>query len=63
MTVRTRRRCSRAFASGEEDVEGFGRGDEDVRRVAEHGGTLFGEGVAGADAGADLGAEIAALHG
>ncbi len=51
------------FACGEEDVEGFGRGDEDVRRVAEHGGALFGEGVAGADAGADLGAEIAARQG
>jgi hypothetical protein len=34
-----------------------------VRWVAEHGGTLFGEGVAGADRRADLGAEIAALHG
>ncbi len=52
-----------ALASGEEDVEGFGSGDEDVRRVAEHGGALFGEGVAGADSGADFGAEIAALHG
>ena len=51
------------FAGGEEDVEGFRCGDEDVRRVAEHGGTLFGEGVAGADGSADLGGEIAALHG
>ena len=51
------------LAGGEEDVEGFGRGDEDVRRVAEHGGALFGEGVAGADAGADFGAEIAACEG
>ena len=51
------------FACGEEDVEGLGRGDEDVRRVAEHGGTLFGEGVAGADCGADLGAEIASGQG
>ena len=51
------------LAGGEEDVEGLGCGDEDVGRVAEHGGTLFGEGVAGADGGADLGAEIAALHG
>ncbi len=50
------------FAGGEEDVEGLGGGDEDVRRVTEHGGTLFGEGVAGADGGADLGTEIAALH-
>ena len=63
MTVRTRRRCSRDLAGGEEDVEGFGRGDEDVRRVAEHGGALFGEGVAGADAGADFGGEIAACRG
>ncbi len=51
------------FAGGEEDVEGFGGGDEDVGRVAEHGGALFGEGVAGADAGADLRAEVAALRG
>ena len=51
------------LAGGEEDVEGLGCGDEDVGRVAEHGGTLFGEGVAGADGGADLRAEIAALHG
>ncbi len=63
MTVRTRRRCSRDLAGGEEDVEGLGRGDEDVRRVAEHGGTLFGESVAGADGGADLGGEVAALQG
>ena len=51
------------FTGGEEDVEGFGCCDEDVRRVAEHGGTLFGEGVAGANAGANLRAKIAALHG
>jgi hypothetical protein len=51
-----------ALAGGEEDVERFGGGDEDVWRVAEHGGTLFGEGVAGADAGADLRAEVAALE-
>ena len=50
------------FAGGEEDVEGLGGGDEDVGWVAEHGGTLFGEGVAGADCGADLGTEVAALH-
>ena len=43
------------FAGGEEDVKGLGRSDQDVRRVAEHGGTFLGEGVAGADAGADLG--------
>ena len=51
------------FAGGEKDVERLRRGDENVRRVAKHGGTLFGEGVAGADAGADFRAEIAALHG
>ncbi len=49
-----------ALSGGEEDVEGLRRGDEDVGRVAQHGGTVFGEGVAGADAGTDLGAEIAA---
>ena len=48
------------FACGEEDVEGFGGGDEDVRRIAEHGCALFGEGVAGTDSGADFGGEIAA---
>jgi hypothetical protein len=52
-----------ALAGGKEDVERFWSGDEDVRRVAEHGGTLFGQGVAGADAGADLRAEETALHG
>jgi hypothetical protein len=50
------------FAGSEEDIEGLGGGDEDVGRITEHGGTLFGEGVAGADGGAYLGAEIAALH-
>ena len=51
-----------AFSGGEEDVEGLGGGDEDVGRVAEHGGTLFGEGVASADASVDFRTEIAALH-
>ena len=50
------------LAGGEEEVERFRRGNEDMRRVAQHGGTIFGGGVAGANAGADLGAEIAALH-
>jgi hypothetical protein len=34
-----------------------------VRGVAEHGGTLFGESVAGADACTNFGTEVAALHG
>ncbi len=51
------------FACREQDVERFGRCDEDVWRVAEHGGALFGEGVAGADCGADLGGKIAAFEG
>jgi len=51
------------FAGGEEEVERFGCGDKDVRRVAQHGGAVFSGGVAGADAGADLRAEIAALEG
>ena len=50
------------FACSEEDVEGFWCGDEDVGRVAEHGGTLFGESVASADASVDFRTEIAALH-
>ncbi len=51
------------FAGGEEDIKGFRRGDEDVRRIAEHGGTVFGEGVAGADAGTDFRGEVAAFEG
>ena len=51
------------LAGGEENIEGLGCSDEDVGRVAKHGGTLFGEGVASADSGADLRAEITALHG
>ena len=35
---------------GEEEKERLGRGDEDVRRVAEHGCALLRRGVAGADA-------------
>ena len=62
MTARTRRRSLARFAGGEDEIEGLRGGDEDVGRVAEHGGALFGEGVAGADCGADLGAEVAALH-
>jgi hypothetical protein len=34
-----------------------------VRRIAEHGGALFGEGVSGADAGADFGGEVTASEG
>ncbi len=51
------------FAGGEEDVEGLRGCDEDVGRVAEHGGALFGEGVAGADSGADLSGEVASFEG
>ena len=51
------------FSGGEEDVERFRRGDEDVGRVAEHGGAVFGEGVSGADAGANFGGEVAAFEG
>jgi hypothetical protein len=43
------------FGRGEQEVEGLGRGDEDVGRVAQHARALAGEGVAGADAGADGG--------
>ena len=51
----------------EQDVEGFRCGDQDVGRMPEHGGAVFGEGVSGADAGADFaaldGPEIAAFDG
>ncbi len=47
---------------GEQDVERLGRGDEDVRRLLEHGAALGGERVAGADGGADRRAEIAAFE-
>src|ERR1700733_812602 len=51
------------LAGGEEDVEGFGGGDEDVGRVAEHRRTILGEGVAGAHGSADLGREVATIEG
>ena len=51
------------FRGGEQDVEAFGRGDEDVRRMAQHGRAILLERVAGTHAGADLWAEIAALEG
>ena len=51
------------FAGGEQQVERLGRGDEDVRRVAQHARALAGQRVAGADAGADRRAEIAARGG
>ena len=54
--------CAGFFRS-EQDEEGFGRGDEDVRRLLEHGAALGGERVAGAHSGADGWAEIAALKG
>ncbi len=63
MTVLDAAQVLAGFARGEQDVERLGRGDEDVRRVAEHGGALFGQRVAGADSGADLGGEIAAFEG
>ena len=48
---------------GEQDEEGLRGGDEDVRRLLEHGAALGGERVAGAHGGADRRAEIAALEG
>src|ERR1700733_198625 len=51
------------FARSEQDVERLGRSDEDVRRIAEHGGALFGQRVAGADSRANLGGKIAAFEG
>ena len=47
------------FGGGQQQVERLGRGDEDVRRSAQHAGALGGQGVSGADAGADGRAEIA----
>src|ERR1019366_6981343 len=48
------------FAGGEQQVERLGRGDEDVRRVAQHARALQRERIAGADGGADGRAEVAA---
>ena len=56
------REVGAGFFRGEQDEEGFRRGDEDVRRLLEHGAALGGERVAGADGGADGRAEIAALE-
>jgi hypothetical protein len=48
------------FAGGEQQVERLGRGDEDVRRVAQHARALQRERITGADGGADGRAEVAA---
>ena len=52
-----------ALPCGEKDVERFGCGDEDVRRVPQHRGALFGKRVSGPNSGANLGAQITSLHG
>ncbi len=52
-----------AFERGEQDVERFGSGDENVWRALEHGAALGGWGVSGADGGADGRAEVAAFEG
>ncbi len=49
ITASTPRRVSRA-CGGEHEVERLGRGDEQVRRVAQHPAALVGRGVARADA-------------
>src|SRR5690349_17219038 len=52
-----------AACGGQQNVEGFRSGDEDVRRVREHGAAFVGEGVTGADSRANFGHEVAALAG
>ena len=47
----------------EDEVQRFGRGDEDVRRVAHEMAPLFGRGIAGADADFDLGHRLAQAFG
>ena len=51
------------FFRGEQDEEGFRRGDQDVGRLLEHGAALGGQRVAGAHGGADRRVEIAPLKG
>ena len=52
-----------AAGSGEQDVERFGGGDENVRRRFQHAGTVARGRVPGAHHGADAGHEVATLGG
>jgi hypothetical protein len=51
-----------AVVGGQQDVEGLGRGDQDVGRALDHRGAFRGRGVAGSDCNADLG-QLEALGG
>ena len=52
-----------ALFGGEQDVERFRRGDQNVRRPRQHGAAFVHQGVAGAHADANLGHQQAALGG
>src|SRR5262249_49408596 len=52
-----------AFFCGQQDVERLWRGDQDVRRMLQHGTPLGGEAVAGAHSAADFGHQEAAFSG
>ena len=52
-----------AFRSGQQDVEGFGSGDQNMRRTGEHRAALVGQGIAGSNGGANLRKQNAALAG
>src|SRR5580765_1262137 len=54
--------CFARLARGEHQVERLGRGDKDVRRVAQHRRALFSERVAGAYGGSNLCRKIPAFE-
>ena len=54
---------SPALLGGEENIERFGRSDQDMRRPLQHQAAVFRQRVAGAHRGANLGHQEAALAG
>ena len=63
MTVSTWRRICAALFRGQQDVERFRRGDQNVRRAPQHGAALVHQRVAGAHGHADFRHQQAALAG
>ena len=63
MTVRDVAQGLAAARGGEHEVQGLGRGDEDVRRRPDEGLPVLLGGVAGADGGADRRQVVAELGG